>query len=155
MAPVIEVSGLEFSWPGSTPFTLKVGSFALERGTCTLLLGPSGAGKSTLLALLTGIAVPQRGRIDILGRDIATMTAAERDAFRAEHIGVIFQMFNLLPYGSVMANVLLPLSFAPARRERATAGQPAEEEGRRLLGHLGLPQSLATSSAASSDIQLS
>ncbi|MFK4985460.1 ATP-binding cassette domain-containing protein, partial [Klebsiella pneumoniae] len=90
--------------------------------------GPSGSGKSTFLGLLCGILTPREGRIEILGQDIARLSASRRDAFRAEHIGVIFQMFNLLPYGNVIDNVVLPLSFAPGRRARVAAAGGGEAE---------------------------
>ena len=118
MTSVIDVSGVQYRWPGRQGFRLAIDGFRLEQGSCTLLIGPSGSGKSTLLALLGGITVPERGKVEILGIDIAKLSASARDAFRAEHIGVVFQMFNLLPYGSVVANVILPLSFAPKRRAR-------------------------------------
>ena len=86
-----------------------------------LLIGPSGSGKSTFLSLLCGILAPQSGRIEVLGTDITKLGASARDGFRAEHFGIIFQMFNLLPYGTVIDNVLLPLRFAPSRRQRAAA----------------------------------
>src|SRR5690606_27033701 len=99
-------------------------------------------------SLLCGILAPQAGCIEVLGRDLARMGAAARDAFRAEHFGIVFQMFNLLPYGSVMDNVLLPLSFAPVRRRRATARGSAAEEAGRLLARLGLDAVLHNRSAA-------
>lgn len=142
-ADIVRVDGLRFQWGGAGAFSLSVASFALPARSRTLLLGPSGSGKSTFLSLLCGILAPQQGRIEILGRDVAALSASARDAFRAEHIGVIFQMFNLLPYGSVIDNVVLPLSFAPGRRARvATAGGP-EAEALRLLARLGLPEDLA------------
>jgi putative ABC transport system ATP-binding protein len=76
------------------------------------------------------------------------MSAAARDAYRAEHFGIIFQMFNLLPYGTVIDNVLLPLSFAPERRRRVTAKAAAEQEAARLLGRLGLAAELVRGSSA-------
>jgi len=148
MPAVIEVSGVRYTWPGRRPFTLEVERFELERGTCTLLIGPSGSGKSTLLALLAGIIAPEHGRVEILGTDMAALSASARDAFRAEHIGVVFQIFNLLPYGSVIANVLLPLSFAPKRRIRAAVDRTLEEEARRLLGRLGIGGAIVDSNAA-------
>lgn len=138
MSAVIELANVRYAWPGRRSFALAVERFSLEQGSCTLLIGPSGSGKSTLLALLAGIVVPGAGRIDILGTDVTALSASQRDGFRAEHIGVVFQIFNLLPYGSVLANVLLPLSFAPKRRARACAERPAQEEARRLLHRLGL-----------------
>ena len=93
-----------------------------------LLIGAVGERQSTFLSLLAGIVTPQAGRIAILGTDIAKLRGAARDRFRAEHFGIIFQMFNLLPYGSVLDNVLLPLSFSAERRKRATAKGSAEAE---------------------------
>ena len=106
-----------------------------------LLIGPSGAGKSTFLSLLCGILVPQSGRLDVLGTDSGRLSNAARDHFRAEHFGIIFQMFNLLPYGSILDNVLLPLNFAKKRRARASQNGPIESEALRLLKALGLEAS--------------
>jgi putative ABC transport system ATP-binding protein len=112
---------------------------AVARGETLLLTGPSGSGKSTLLSLLCGVVTPAQGSIVILGTDMTALSAVQRDHFRAEHFGIIFQMFNLLPYLSIMDNVLLPLSFARTRRERVLAGGRSEQaEARRLLASLGL-----------------
>ncbi len=140
---IVEVSDLSFAWPGGG-FALDVKAFTLGKGRRVLLLGPSGSGKSTFLGLLCGILTPREGRIEILGQDIARLSASRRDAFRAEHIGVIFQMFNLLPYGNVIDNVVLPLSFAPERRARVMAAGGAEAEARRLLARLGLPDDIVS-----------
>ena len=109
-----------------------------------MLLGPSGSGKSTLLSLICGINVPRAGAIEVLGRNLPAMSAKNRDRFRAEHYGIIFQMFNLLPYASALENVLLPLSFAPKRRRRVTKHRLAREEAARLLSELGIDETLAT-----------
>lgn len=147
-AAVIEISDVAFSWPGPEGYRISIDRFALNKGSRTLLLGPSGSGKSTLLSLLCGIAAPSRGTIRLLGTDITQLSSRARDRFRAEHIGIIFQMFNLLPYGSVVDNVLLPLSFAGQRRKRAQASGSAEAEAMRLLGELGLSTSQCQSTAA-------
>jgi len=139
---VIAVSDLRFTWPGRNGFALAIDRFVLPSRERLLLIGPSGSGKSTFLGLLCGILTPQTGRIDILGTDIAGLSAAARDAYRAEHFGIIFQMFNLLPYGTVIDNVLLPLSFAPERRRRVIAKGSAEQEAARLLRRLGLAADL-------------
>ncbi len=139
---VIAMSDVRFVWPGRNAFSLAVDSFALPGAKRILLIGPSGSGKSTFLSLICGIVAPQSGQIEILGTDITRLPASARDGFRAEHFGIIFQIFNLLPYGTVIDNVLLPLSFAPNRRKRATAKGPAEDEAVRLLTRLGLEPNL-------------
>jgi putative ABC transport system ATP-binding protein len=145
---IIRLGGVAFAWPGRGAFSLAVKDFALPARQRILLIGPSGSGKSTFLSLLCGILAPQAGRIEILGTDLTSLGAAARDAFRAEHFGIIFQMFNLLPYASVIDNVLLPLSFAPNRRRRATAAGSAAEEAERLLARLGLEPGLLRGQSA-------
>lgn len=145
---VVSMSGVDFTWPGRNAFSLTVGRFNLPTGKRILLIGPSGSGKSTFLSLICGIVAPQAGRIDILGTDIARLPASARDGFRAEHFGIIFQIFNLLPYGTVIDNVLLPLSFAPKRRARVTAKGKAEDEAVRLLTRLGLEPHLTRGTSA-------
>ena len=137
-----------FAWPGRNAFTLSIDRFALHKGERLLLIGPSGGGKSTFLSLLAGIVTPQAGVIDLLGTDIARLRGAARDRFRAAHLGIIFQMFNLLPYGSVIDNVVLPLSFSAGRRERAEAEGGAKAAAARLLQSLGIEPSLHGASAA-------
>jgi putative ABC transport system ATP-binding protein len=139
---IVRISDVNFAWPGRGSFSLTVDHFALPARERLLLIGPSGSGKSTFLSLLCGIITPRAGRIDILNTNIVSLRPSARDAFRAEHFGIIFQMFNLLPYGTVIDNVLLPLSFAPRRRGRATARTTAAEEAARLLSRLGLEPSL-------------
>jgi putative ABC transport system ATP-binding protein len=131
----IRVESLRFAWPGHPP-VLDIESFTLGRGEKLFLRGPSGSGKSTLLGLIAGVLSPETGTINVLGNDMAMLSAAKRDRVRADHLGVIFQMFNLVPYLSVTGNVTLPLHFSPARR--AKVGKDTEGEARRLLGRLGL-----------------
>lgn len=133
--PVIDIEGLRFAWK-SGPDVLDIASFRLEAGERVFLRGPSGSGKSTLLGLIAGVLQPQAGRIDVLGADMASLAAARRDKLRADRMGVIFQMFNLVPYLSVTGNVLLPLRFSSARRK--AAGDDPQAEARRLLARLGL-----------------
>ena len=133
--PVVDIENLAFAWKGG-PQILSVPSFRLEAGERVFLRGPSGSGKSTLLGLIAGVLAPQQGSVRVLGEDMTALSASRRDRLRADHIGVIFQMFNLVPYLSVTGNVLLPLRFSPARRK--AAGSDAEGEARRLLTRLGL-----------------
>jgi putative ABC transport system ATP-binding protein len=142
------VDGVDFRWPGPHGFEIAIDRLTIEFGERLLLLGPSGSGKSTFLSLVCGITVPSAGVIDVLGKNLAAMSATDRDRFRAEHYGVIFQMFNLLPYASALDNVVLPLSFAPERRKRVVGQRPAREEAARLLTALGVHGSLATEGMA-------
>lgn len=136
--PVVTIQDVTFAWPGTNGFGITIESFALPHGSRTLLLGPSGSGKSTLLSLLCGIAAPKTGTIEVLGTDLTRLGSSARDRFRAEHFGIIFQMFNLLPYGSVIDNVVLPLSFASGRRAKARIAGSEHAEAARLLLALGL-----------------
>lgn len=105
------------------------------------LAGPSGSGKSTLLALIAGIHRTTEGQIAVLGADLTSLSSSARDRLRADQLGVIFQMFNLLPYLSVLENVTLPCRFSAARRARAIAATGSvAAEARRLLAHLGMDE---------------
>jgi putative ABC transport system ATP-binding protein len=140
--------GVEYKWNARDAFGLSIAEFQVVRGERLLLIGASGSGKSTLLSLLSGIALAQAGNVEILGQRLDGLDNSQRDRFRAEHFGIIFQMFNLLPYGTVIDNVLLPLSFAPQRRARAMAAGGADSEARRLLSALGLPALIGQQTAA-------
>jgi putative ABC transport system ATP-binding protein len=109
--------------------------------------GPSGSGKSSLLSLLAGVVVPQRGSLQVLGTEVRQLAGAARDAFRADHFGIIFQMFNLVPYLSVLENVTLPCRFSARRRRQVDARGGAEREGQRLLEHLDLAAEARSSHA--------
>lgn len=119
-----------------------VNTFSLEvaKGEHVFLIGPSGSGKTTLLNLITGVLAPSKGQIEILGQNLSAMRSASRDAFRADSFGIIFQLFNLIPYLSVIENVLLPLRFS-AKRNRNIDGSP-EVAAVQLLKNLGLGDEL-------------
>ncbi len=139
----IAVRDLGFSWSRRQPPLLNIPLLEVPRGERLYIYGPSGCGKSSLLNLLAGVNTADQGQIQILGQDLQALSQRRRDRFRARHIGVIFQQFNLIPYLSVLDNVLLAAHFArltlppPARRERALA----------LLDGLGLSGDLATRGA--------
>ncbi|MDQ8699183.1 ABC transporter ATP-binding protein [Hyphomicrobium sp. LHD-15] len=135
---IVKMADLRFTWKGPSAFSLAIQDFVLPPAKRMLIVGPSGSGKSTFLSLLAGIVTPNEGRVEILGTDTSTLSSAARDRFRAEHFGIIFQMFNLLPYGSVIDNVVLPLSFSAKRRARAEEKGSVEAEAQRLLTSLGL-----------------
>ena len=102
---------------------VKAGEFAAVRG-------PSGCGKSTLLALVGGLAPPTSGRVVVNGQVLSDMSPAERASFRAASIGFVFQMFHLLPYLSVIDNVLVA---APDGKGESLRGRANE-----LLATFGL-----------------
>jgi len=131
----IDIEGLTFAWTEGQP-VLDVPCFEVHRGERVFLRGPSGSGKSTLLGIVSGVLRAGRGRVCVLGADLGLLSGGRRDEFRAAHIGLVFQMFNLLPYLSVMDNVLLPARFSAVRRGRAQP-DPATE-ARRLLDELGI-----------------
>jgi putative ABC transport system ATP-binding protein len=131
----IRLSDVRFRWPRQTADCLDIGEFHVEAGERVFLHGPSGSGKSTLLALLGGIAVPQYGTIELLGASLNARSSHARDRLRADHIGFIFQQFNLLPWLSALDNVLLPCSFSRRRKDRA---KQADKEAARLFEHLDL-----------------
>ncbi|MEM9012387.1 MAG: ATP-binding cassette domain-containing protein [Pseudomonadota bacterium] len=143
--PLLSLDDVHFRWPGRAPFSLNVPEFRVAAGETVLLLGESGSGKSTLLSLICGTILPQEGTITLLGTEISALKGAARDRLRAERIGVIFQQFNLLPFGTVADNVLLPLRFAPQRRARVKAPR---DEVRRLCRALKLPDDLISARAA-------
>jgi len=139
--PAVAITGLRFRWRANRPWVLDIPAFSLAAGERLFLAGPSGSGKSTLLALIAGISQPAEGRVAVLGAELTTRSGPARDRFRADHLGVIFQMFNLLPYLSVLDNVTLPCRFSARRRGRAvTAAGSAAAEARRLLAHLGMDE---------------
>ncbi|MEM9763347.1 MAG: ABC transporter ATP-binding protein [Pseudomonadota bacterium] len=131
----LALEGIRFSWPGSG-FTLEIDALRVARGEAVLIRGPSGSGKSTLLSLVCGIVTPAAGEIRVMDEPFSALPSAQRDRLRAERLGVIFQMFNLLPYASPVDNVRLPLAFAPKRSARV--GRDQVGEARRILAGLGL-----------------
>ena len=139
--PVIEISNLSFAWKKQAQPVLNISSLQINRGERVFLRGPSGSGKSTLLNLLAGVALPQSGSLKVLGQDLNTLGGAQRDHFRAHHIGFIFQMFNLIPYLSVVENVTLPCRFSEKRKHKVLAqADSLEGEAIRLLDHLDMAQ---------------
>jgi putative ABC transport system ATP-binding protein len=132
----LRITDLVFRWPRQAQICLDIARFELAAGERVFLHGASGSGKSTLLGLLGGVALPQQGRIELLGTDITRLGSRDRDRFRADHIGFLFQQFNLLPWLPALDNVLLPCTFSARRRERAGADPRAEAE--RMLRHLDL-----------------
>lgn len=132
---VIELHDLRFCWPNQASNTLSLDELIVMQGEHLFIRGASGSGKTTLLNLLAGILTPNRGQLQVLEQELTQLSPAARDRFRADHLGIIFQQFNLLPYLSVLDNVKLPCEFS--KRRRIQAGD-VSATAIRLLEHLGL-----------------
>ena len=133
--PLLRVAGLRFRWPRTEHECVHVARLDLAAGQTLFVRGPSGCGKSTLLSLLAGVLTANDGTVELLGRDWRRLAPAARDRHRADHVGVLFQQFNLLPYLSVLDNVLLPCRFSARRAARAGDTRAA---ARQLLDAMGL-----------------
>jgi putative ABC transport system ATP-binding protein len=138
-APAIAIRDLAFRWRADRPPVLTLDTLEIKPGERVFIEGPSGSGKTTLLGLLAGVLQVGDGALDVLGQPLHRLGAVERDRFRADHVGYVFQMFNLIPYLSMIENVALPCRFSHRRRNRALArGGNLETEATRLLDHLDL-----------------
>lgn len=134
---IIEIRELTFQWPRQTTPLLDIPSLIINKGEKVFIKGPSGSGKSSLLGLLAGINEPTTGTIELLGQPFSHLKPTARDRFRADHIGYIFQMFNLLPYLSVIDNVLLPCRFSELRKKQIDGS--LYQQAKQLLTQLHLP----------------
>jgi len=135
----IQLSNVEFSWHDSQPALFNIQSLALGKAEKLFIHGPSGCGKTTLLNLVSGVLMPSRGEILVLGKNLISLKQNLRDQYRADHMGIIFQQFNLIPYLSVLENITLPCVFSSRRREiLSRQKRSTTEEALRLLAALGL-----------------
>ena len=111
----------------------------MQAGDTVFLEGDSGSGKSTLLNLIAGVLLPQSGHVSLMGQNLSTLSASQCDSLRVDHIGFLFQQFNLLSYLSVLDNVTLPCKFSKRRKQNALmqAGT-VQQSAERLLNALGM-----------------
>lgn len=116
--PVLQLRDIRFDYEQGQRL-IDIGHFTINKGESIFLRGPSGSGKSTLLGLIGGVLTPDAGSVSIGGIDISDITAGRRDQIRADHLGIIFQQFNLLPYLSVIQNCILPCRFSATRKQKA------------------------------------
>jgi putative ABC transport system ATP-binding protein len=108
----------------------------VEQGSFTALMGPSGSGKSTLLNLVAGLDKPTSGIVRVGGAEVSAMTAAQLAGWRAQHVGFVFQQFNLLPVLTAYQNVELPLLLTTLPKK------DRDERVRIALGVVGLDDRL-------------
>lgn len=139
MSDIITIQNLRFRWPDNLVDTLSIEALTIKAGEKVFIRGASGTGKTTLLNLLSGVAEANSGSVRVLGQEIKQLKPAARDHFRAQHIGYIFQAFNLIPYLTMAQNVALACHFSKARKQRAlTQASSLDAEIHRLLDHLEL-----------------
>jgi putative ABC transport system ATP-binding protein len=116
----LELRHIEFAWPNQTKPLFVIPELSLQQGQTLFIGGPSGSGKSSLLSLIAGIQLPRQGSCHVLGTSLSQLSASERDKFRGEHLGLIFQQFNLLPFLTVEENIELPSKLFASRFQKST-----------------------------------
>ena len=124
--PVVEIIDVVKSFPvGDGEVTVLKGlSFDVANGEFVSIVGPSGNGKSTLLNMITGIDRPTGGEVIVTGREVHKMSENKLAAWRGQHVGIVFQFFQMLPALSLLQNIILPMDFSKKysrgeKRERA------------------------------------
>lgn len=135
---VLHAQQLVHRWQANSAPLFCLRELSLHAGESLFIHGPSGCGKSTLLSLICGVACASEGQVSVCGRDWRTLGASRRDAWRADHIGYIFQQFNLLPYLSPLDNAMLPGRFSTARQQATAAQGGLRQEAAWLLERMGL-----------------
>jgi putative ABC transport system ATP-binding protein len=116
----LELRQIEFAWPNQTKPLFAIPELSLQQGQTLFIGGPSGSGKSSLLSLIAGIQLPRKGSCQVLGTSLKQLSSSERDRFRGEHLGLIFQQFNLLPFLTVEENIELPSKLFASRLQKST-----------------------------------
>ena len=132
---IVEIRNVVKSFPmGDDELTILKGiSFDVENGEFLTIMGPSGNGKSTLLNMITGIDHPTSGEVVVTNREVHKMSENQLATWRGEHVGIIFQFFQMLPSLSLLQNIILPMDFARKYKSRER-----EERAMHLLDSVGL-----------------
>jgi putative ABC transport system ATP-binding protein len=148
VASILQLADARFAWRGDARDTLHIADLRLAPAERVLVRGPSGCGKSTLLSLAAGVLLATSGTVRFMEQDWKALRTGARDQRRVDHVGYIFQQFNLLPYLSVVDNVLVPCRFSPLRARRASAHGSPTRAAQALLDGLELPADTWSKSAA-------
>jgi putative ABC transport system ATP-binding protein len=122
----------EFGFNGAKTVALRGVDLEVSDGQLTLLVGPSGCGKTTLISIVAGLLNPTRGSVRVLGTELSKLSSGKLVSFRAEHIGFVFQQYNLLPALTAAENASVPLIINGWSRAKATA------KAREMLVTVGL-----------------
>lgn len=107
----IVITNLVYAYSNTAKPILNIPSFEVQDGESVALVGKSGSGKSTLLNAIAGIVAISQGSLKVNGVELSSLSETERDAFRAENVGYVFQTFNLLQGLTALENVMLAMSF--------------------------------------------
>lgn len=120
---MVQIHELKFQYPSSQGLILDIPRLEIKQGEKIFIYGPSGCGKTTFLETLAGITAPLSGTVRVCDQDLTQMSTADRDRFRADHMGYIFQIFNLIPYLNVIENITLPLYLSAKKRQKISSEQ--------------------------------
>ena len=142
---IVKIESLRFQWSKNNNFKIFVPKLEVGRGKKVLFLGESGSGKTTLLSLICGFLEPLSGSISINDKIISNLTSTNKDAYRSDNIGIIFQQFNLLPYANVIDNIVLPLYFSKQRSKKV---ENKTNAAMTLCDQLRLPESILNQKAS-------
>ena len=142
---IVKIESLRFQWSKNNNFKIFVPKLEVGRGKKVLFLGESGSGKTTLLSLICGFLEPLSGSISINDKIISNLTSTNKDAYRSDNIGIIFQQFNLLPYANVIDNIILPLYFSKQRSKKV---ENKINAAMTLCDQLRLPESILNQKAS-------
>lgn len=130
---MIQLKEIEFRYPQSD-FKLEIDLLSFEEGSKSAIIGPSGFGKTTTLNLLAGILIPERGEVAVSNEVVNKLGENQRRNFRIQNIGFVFQDFRLVPYLSVLDNILLPFQINTVLKPSKNAVYLAKE----LANELGI-----------------
>ena len=142
---IVKIESLRFQWSKNNNFKIFVPKLEVGRGKKVLFLGESGSGKTTLLSLICGFLEPLSGSIYINDKIISDLTSTNKDKYRSDNIGIIFQQFNLLPYANVIDNIILPLYFSKQRSKKV---ENKINAAMNLCDQLRLPESILNQKAS-------